>query len=91
MSRNSVQLPARWRGSASENELGQIGVLGKVLHALADIGGIDRYRLSGLVRGGEADLVEQSLHHRMDTPGADVLDRAIDFGGEPRYFFDRVL
>ena len=34
------------------------------------------------VGGGEADLVEQLLHHRLQAPRADVLDARVDLGGE---------
>ena len=53
--------------------------------------GVDPDFLAGPVGGGEAHLVEHPLHHRLQPARADVLDRAIDLGGDARDRRDRVV
>ena len=43
------------------------------------------------VRGGEAHLLQQLLHHRLQPAGADVLDPAVDLVGELGDLGDRVV
>ncbi len=45
---------------------------------LADIFRIDRDRLAGTIGSVERDLVEHSLHNRLQATGADVLDAGIE-------------
>ena len=45
---------------------------------LLHVGGIDPDGLAGAVGGGEGNLVEHPLHHRLQPPRADILDRGID-------------
>ena len=44
--------------------------------------GVDANRFAGPVGGGEAHFVKHALHHRLQPTRADVLDRAVDLGGE---------
>ena len=47
---------------------------------LVHIGGVHRDRLARPVGGGEADLLEQPLQHRVQPAGADILDPVVDIG-----------
>ena len=49
-----------------------------------DEAGVDADRFSRTVGGGETHFVEHPLHHRLKAARADVLDRAIDLGGDAR-------
>ena len=57
----------------------------------ADIGGVDGDGLGVALVGLEADVVEHSLHHRLQPPGADILDARIDLDGDVGDRVDRVL
>src|ERR1700733_2721746 len=73
----------------SQNEFRQVGVLGERADLGADIVAVDRHGGIGrLVGGGEADLLEQALQHRMEAPRADILDRGVDLFGERRDLVD---
>src|SRR4029078_12620621 len=41
---------------------------------VADMGAVDHEFLAGFVGGVEGNLVENALHHRAETAGADILD-----------------
>ena len=43
------------------------------------------------VLGLETDRLEQFLHHRLQSPRADVLDRLVDLGGDARERADAVV
>ncbi len=43
------------------------------------------------IRCVKGDLVEQSLHHRVQAPGADVLGLLVHLGGQRRHALDRVF
>ena len=58
-----------------KDKAAQVGVLGKIADVLLHIGGVDLDRLAGPVGRRKRDLVEHPLHHRLQTPRADVLDR----------------
>src|SRR5581483_9208802 len=74
-----------------QNKARQIRVLGEGGDAVADVGFVDRDRRAlGLVRGGEADLLEQPLEDRVQAAGADVLDRGVDLLGEAGDLVDRL-
>src|SRR6516162_2655455 len=72
-----------------QNELTEIGVAGERRHALAHIGSVDHDLLPRPVGGAEADILQQALQHRVQSPGADILHAAIDLGGEIRQRIDR--
>ena len=67
-----------------EDESRQICVAGEIADVVLDILGVDRDALAVAVRRGEADLVEDPLHHRLQAPRADVLDAGIDRHREAR-------
>ncbi len=68
---------------ASQNELGQLGVLGEGADLVAHIGAVDRdERAFGPVEGGEADLLQEPLEDRVQPPRPDILDRGVDLLGE---------
>src|SRR6185503_14550621 len=71
--------------------LAEIGVLGERADALLHIRGVDVDRCAGAVARREADLLQQPLHYRMQAPGADILDRAVDIGGKRGECIDCVL
>ena len=48
-------------------------------------------RLAAAVLGVEAHVLEQFLHHRLQPPRADILDRLVDLGGDPRERLDAVV
>ena len=48
-------------------------------------------RLAAAVLGVEADVLEQFLHHRLQPPGADILDRLVDLGGDAGERLDAVV
>jgi hypothetical protein len=56
----------------------QIRVLGEIADVLLHIGGVDPDGLAIAVRGHERNLVEHALHHGLQPPRADILDRRID-------------
>ena len=58
---------------------------------LLDEGGVDDERLAAAVLGVEADVLEQLLHHRLEPPGADILDRFVDLGGDAGERLDAVV
>src|ERR1700733_1241563 len=68
--------------SLSQDEPAQIGVRGEVADMTLDEIGVDANGFAGPVGGGEAHLVEHALHHRLQPTRANVLDRAVDLGGE---------
>ena len=70
--------PARRREIASENVPRQVGVLGQLADPFAHIGAVDGQALAGAVGGGEADLLDHLLQHRLQPARADVLHRAVD-------------
>ncbi len=45
-----------------------------------DVVAVDGDLGAALVRGGEADVVEEPLHHRVQAARADVLDQLVDLG-----------
>src|SRR4029078_13277778 len=57
---------------------GKVLVAGNVLQPRVDVGGVDLDRLAGVARRLERDVVEQALHHRVQTPRADVLLTLVD-------------
>src|SRR5205823_11372268 len=59
-----------------QDEARQVGVFGELADALADIGLVDHdFGAARLIRGGEADLLEQALEDRVQPARADILDR----------------
>ena len=58
---------------------------------LLDEGGIDDQRLAAAVLGLEADVLEQLLHHRLQPPRADILDRFVHLGGDAGERLDAVV
>ena len=58
---------------------------------LLDEGRVDDQRLAAAVLGGEADVLEQFLHHRLQPPRADILERFVHLGGDPRQRGDAVV
>ena len=72
--RSIVRVAAATR-ARSENKPAQIGVLRQVADVLLHVFGVDLHRFAGAVRCGERHLVEDPLHHRLQTASADVLDR----------------
>ena len=56
-----------------------------------DEGRIDDERLAAAVLGLEADVLEQLLHHRLQPPGADILDRLVHLGGDAGERLDAVV
>src|SRR5665213_4267110 len=63
--------------TGSEYEPRQISVLGQFPHTGIDVGCVDRDGLAAAVAGGEADLFDDLLQHRLETSGADVFQRAV--------------
>ena len=61
-----------------QNKPAQIRVLGEVADVLLHIVGVDLDGLAVAVGRGEGDFVEHALHHRLQPPRADVLDRRVD-------------
>ncbi len=55
---------------------------GEVADVALDELRVDTNLLAGPVGGGEADLVQHALHHRLQPARADVFDRSIDLGGD---------
>ena len=45
---------------------------------LVHVGSVDRHRLAGTVGRSERNLVEHTLHYRLQPPRADILDARID-------------
>src|SRR6266850_4652768 len=74
--RASTRISAR-RGSntvlPSQDVSRQVLVAGDVTEPGADVGGVDGQLLARQIRRVERDLLEELLHHRVQTPGADVL------------------
>ena len=62
----------------SEDEFGQIGVLGQIAHSRAHIAGVDPLDLAGALGGGEGNLIQQAFHHRVQAASADIFHRPID-------------
>ena len=58
---------------------------------LLDEGRVDDERLAAAVLGVEADVLEQFLHHRLQPPRADILDRFVDLGGDAGERLDAVV
>src|SRR5689334_24695670 len=73
-----------------ENEAAEIGVLGEVADVLMNIGGVDFRGLAAEIRRLERQLVEHTLHHGLQAPRADVLDRAVDRDRDVGERVDRV-
>ena len=48
-------------------------------------------RLAAAVLGLEADVLEQFLHHRLQPPRADILDRFVHLGGDAGERLDAVV
>src|SRR5262249_49485656 len=61
-----------------QDEFAEVGVLGEGRDAFLHVLGVDGDGGAGAVGGGEADVLEQALHDRVEAAGADVLDRGID-------------
>src|SRR5690348_1635125 len=76
---------------ASQHVAAEIGVLGDSAELLLDEGGVDDQGLAAPVLGLEAHLLEQFLHHRLEPPRADILDRFIDLGGDAGERLDPVV
>jgi len=74
-----------------EDEPRQIAILGEIADVVLNVGGVDRDGgAGGLIRGGEAHLLEQALQDRVQTPGADILDRTVDLLGKAGDLLDRL-
>src|SRR5262245_30615178 len=74
-----------------QDEPRQIRVLGEIADVLVHVGGVDRNGLAGAVGGGERDLVEHALHHRLQAARADVLDAGIDLHRDVGNGIDRIV
>ena len=75
---------------ASKNKPAQIGVPGEIADVLLDKRRVDFDPLAEPVGGGKAHLVKDPLHHRLQTPRANIFDRGIDLHRDPRHRIDRV-
>src|SRR5207249_7341452 len=75
--RGSVMGPPRAR--PSQDVPRQVLVAGDVGEPLLHVLGVDDLLLAGHVGRVERDLLEQLLHDRVQTPGADVLRALVDF------------
>ena len=51
-------------------------------HFFGHIGGIDNEGLAASIGRREADVLQQPLQHRVQPPGADILNPVVDVGGE---------
>ena len=65
-----------------KDEFRQIRIARKIADMAFDKCGIDGDRIARLVGCGEAHLVEHPFHHRLKPARPDILDRAVDFGGD---------
>ena len=72
----------RYRKDASEHVAAEVGVPGDARQLLLDESRIDDERLAAAVFRVEAHVLEQFLHHRLQPPRADVLERFVDLGGD---------
>ena len=61
----------------------QIGRARKIAQMLLDESGIDQHGFARAVGGAEGEFLEDPLDHRVKPARADVLDRAVDLGGNP--------
>ena len=58
---------------ASENVATQVFVAGQLVEVRVHVSGVDLVCVARAIGGLVRDGVEQSLHHRVQAPGADVL------------------
>src|SRR5579863_7489111 len=67
---------------ALEDKAAQVAVARQIADVLLDKIGRDLDPLAGAIRRRKADVVEHALHHRLQAPGADILDARIDLHGD---------
>ena len=75
----------------SQNEPAEIGILGKIADALADIGTIDTNDFTRTIGRGELDIVKHPLENRLQRTCADILDACIHIHCHFGDGFDRII
>src|SRR4051794_27358394 len=68
------------RPSESEHVAAEVRILSDAGELLAHEFRVDHERFAPALLGLEADVLQQLLHYRLETPGTDILERLVDLG-----------